>query len=123
MRSPTLRDSILPVTLIAAGAVWLAFNFDWIPSFDWVVTLVLIGSGLGILLLEGINKRSVIGGPLLIALGVMWFLHFHYWVQWRYLAPLLFIIVGMLMLVARMSIIPDSRDRGVAVPADEPRRD
>ena len=121
MRSPTLRDSILPVTLIAAGAVWLLFNLDWIPSFDWVVTLVLVGSGLGILLLEGITKRSIVGGPLLIALGMMWFLHFHYWVQWRYLAPLLFIIVGLLMLVARMAIIPEFRNRGSVVASDPPR--
>ena len=125
MRRPTIRDSILPVVLIAAGAVWLLFNFDWIPSFDWVVTLVLVGSGFGILLLEGVNKRSIIGGPLLIALGVMWFLHFHYWVQWRYLAPLLFIIIGLLMLVARMAVIPESRGSGGAAlpPPDAPRNE
>ena len=117
-----MRDSILPVTLITAGAAWLLFNLDWIPSFDWVVTLVLVGAGVGILLLEGITKKSVIGGPLLIALGVTWFLHFHYWIQWRYLAPGVLIVAGALMLIARMAIIPDTRRRDVVVP-DNSRRD
>ena len=117
-----MRNSIVPVTLIAAGAVWLLYSLDWVPRFDWVVTLVLIGAGLGILLLEGITKKSVIGGPLLIALGVTWFLHFHYWIQWRYLAPAVLIVAGTLMLIARMAIIPETRNRGVAIP-DNPRRD
>ena len=51
MTSHSMRDSVLPVTLIAGGAVWLLFNLDWVPSFDWVVTLVLIASGAAILIL------------------------------------------------------------------------
>lgn len=109
MRSRPMRDSVLPVTLIAAGAVWLLFNLDWVPSFDWVVTIVLIGSGAAILLLEGITKKSVVGGPLLIVLGVAWLLHFHYGLQWRFLLPSLFIATGALMLVARTSAIPEFR--------------
>lgn len=104
-----MRDSILPVALIAAGVAWLLFNLDWIPSFDWVVTLVLIGSGIAILILEGITKKSVVGGPLLIALGAAWLLHFHFDARWRILAPSLFIITGGLMLVARLAIVPESR--------------
>ena len=104
-----MRDSILPVTLIAAGAIWLLYNLDWIPSFDWVVTLVLVGSGIAILVLEGLTKKSVIGGPLLIALGAAWLLHFHFGVRWRILAPSLFIVTGGLMLVARLAIVPESR--------------
>ena len=86
------------------------------------MSLVLIGAGLGILLLEGITKKSVVGGPLLIALGVTWFLHFYFWVQWRYLAPGVLIVAGVLMLIARLARIPDSRRGDVAVP-DNPRRD
>lgn len=107
-----MRDSVFPVALIAAGAVWLLFNLDWVPSFDWAVTLILIGSGVAILILEGVTKKSVVGGPLLIALGVTWFLHFHFGVRWRFLAPSLFIAAGMLMLVARMATVPAVRKSG-----------
>lgn len=107
-----MRDSIFPVTLIAAGVIWLLFNLDWIPSFDWVVTLVLMGSGIAILILEGITKKSLIGGPLLIALGATWMLHFYFGVRWRILAPSLFIVTGVLMLVARVASVPESRRNG-----------
>lgn len=109
-----MRDAVLPITLIAAGALWLLFNLDWIPSFDWVVTLVLIGAGIAILTLEGITKKSMVGGPLLIAMGITWFLHFQYGVRWRFLAPSLFIAAGSLMLVSRMAAIPENRKRGTA---------
>lgn len=115
-----MRDSVFPIALIAAGAVWLLFNLDWVPSFDWVVTLILIGSGVAILILEGITKKSVVGGPLLIALGATWFLHFHFGVRWRFLAPSLFIAAGILMLVARMAAVPAIRKHGPAQETSSP---
>ena|SRR5258708_7922727 len=108
-----MRDSIFPITLVAAGAVWLLFNLDWIPSFDWLVTFILIGSGIGILLIEGVTKKSIVGGPLLIAIGITWLLHFYVGVRWRFLGPSLCIVAGLLMLVARADAIPETRMRGL----------
>ena len=105
----SMRDSIFPITLVAAGAVWLLFNLDWIPSFDWLATLILIGSGIGIMAIEGINKKSIVGGPLLIAIGLAWLLHFYAGVRWRSLGPGLCIVAGLLMLIARADAIPDGR--------------
>ena len=102
------RDATLPIILLALGVVWLLFNLDWIPSFDWLVTAILVVSGLGILLIEGVNKKSIVGGPLLVAIGVAWLLHFHFDVRWRFLAPGLCIVAGVLMLIARIAAIPES---------------
>ena len=113
-----MRDATLPITLVALGVVWLLFNLDWIPSFDWLVTLILIGSGVGILLLEGITKKSIVGGPLLIAIGFAWLLHFHFGVRWRFLGPGLCIAAGLLMLVARFDAIPESAKKSVDVDAN-----
>src|SRR4051794_37785142 len=104
-----MRDVVLPITLIVAGLIWLLFNLDSIPSFDWVITLILVGAGIAILALEGLTKKSVVGGPLLIAVGLTWLLHFHYGIRWRFLAPSLAIVAGALMLVARSTAIPESR--------------
>jgi hypothetical protein len=101
-----MRDATLPITLLALGVIWLLFNLDWIPSFDWVVTLILVGSGVGILVIEGINKKSIVGGPLLIAIGIAWLFHFHFGVRWRFLGPALCIAAGLLMLIARADAIP-----------------
>ncbi len=113
-----MRDSILPIVLIGAGAVWLLFNLDWIPSFNWVVTLILIGSGIAILVIEGINKKSIVGGPLLIVLGIAWLLHFYYYFQWRYLAPGVCIAAGILMLIARADSISEAGTRRADGDAD-----
>lgn len=104
-----MRDVVLPITLIVAGLIWLLFNLEWIPSFDWVITLILVGAGIAILALEGLTKKSVVGGPLLIAVGLTWLLHFHYGIRWRFLAPALSIVAGALMLVARSASIPETR--------------
>ena len=103
------RDSVFPITLIAVGAIWLLFNLNWVPSFDWVITLVLVTSGIGILLLEGLTRKSIVGGPLLIVLGIAWWLHFYYYVHWRYLAPTLVIIIGGLLLATRLPNLPERR--------------
>jgi hypothetical protein len=104
-----MRDATLPITLVALGVVWLLFNLDWIPSFDWLVTLILVGSGVGIMAIEGINKKSIVGGPLLIAVGLAWLLHFYVGVRWRFLGPGLCIVAGVLMLIARSDAVPDGR--------------
>lgn len=115
-----MRDSVFPITLVALGVVWLMFNLNWIPSFDWLVTLILIVSGIGILALEGINKKSIVGGPLLIAIGVTWLLHFYSDMRWRFLAPGLCIVAGVLMLIARHPAIPEARARRPSGDAAKP---
>jgi len=106
---PGMRSSVFPVTLIAAGVIWLLYNFDWIPTFDWVATLILVGAGIALLAFEGIHKKSIVGGPLLIATGIAWLLHFHFGFRWRLLAPALCIVAGVLMLIARSDAIPETR--------------
>jgi len=115
-----LRDSVFPIVLIAAGATWLLFNLDWIPSFDWLVTFILIAAGIGILMIEGITKKSIVGGPLLIAIGIVWLLHFYAGMRWRFLAPALCIVAGLLMLVERASAIPETRSRAMISDRSKP---
>lgn len=115
-----MRDAVFPITLLAAGVIWLLYNLDWIPSFDWVATLILIGAGIALLAVEGVHKRSIVGGPLLIAIGIAWLLHFHFGYRWRFLAPGLCIVAGVLMLVARSDTIPETR---AADPPDSGTRD
>ena len=118
-----MRDAVFPITLVAAGVVWLLYNLDWIPSYDWLVTLILVGAGVGIVVVEGINKKSIVGGPLLVAVGVAWFLHFYYGWRWRHLGPGLCIVAGLLMLIARHPSIPEMRPtRGEAGGGDDDTR-
>ncbi|HVL77012.1 MAG TPA: hypothetical protein VM406_13440 [Noviherbaspirillum sp.] len=104
-----MRHSALPVVLIVLGAVWLLNSLDWLPDAHWLWILGLAGAGVGILLLDGITKSSVVAGPLLILAAVMSFARQYHDLGWRFIFPVMLIAAGLLMLVARSGAIPPSR--------------
>ena len=102
-----MKDASLPITLIVVGLVWLAWHFHFFPDVDWVISLAFIAGGIGVLVIDGINKNSIVTGPLLIAIGVAWALHDQYRVSWSVMIPVILIMLGVLMLVARSPQIPE----------------
>jgi hypothetical protein len=107
-----MRNAALPVTLIVVGAIGLVWYFGWFPDIDSVTAIGLIVAGVLVLAMDGLTKSSVVLGPTLITLGVMWWLHDHYRVRWSLLIPVLLIVIGVLMLVARKGTLPDRRGKG-----------
>ena len=106
-----MRNAALPVTLIVVGVVGLIWYFGWFPDADAVTTVALIGAGVLVLVLDGLTKSSIVLGPTLITMGTMWFLHDQYRLRWSLLIPILLIVIGALMLVARSSSLPDRRGK------------
>lgn len=120
-RQISLRhDATLAIALIAAGTLWLLYSLGWVPDVRWVAGWTLIGSGVLILFFDGITRKSVVGGPLLIILGLLWFAH----LEWRspasVLAPIAMIALGLLLLFARLPFIPEARARRDAEGASPP---
>lgn len=104
-----MRDAGLPVTLIIVGSTWLLWYFRLFPDIDWIISAGMIAGGVAILFLDGITKKSVVGGPFLIVSGIAWALHDRWRVTWTVLIPTLLIILGVLMLIARRPTIPQRR--------------
>jgi hypothetical protein len=104
-----MKDASLPITLIVVGLVWLAWHFHFFPDIDWVIGLAFIIGGVAVLAVDGINRNSIVTGPLLIGAGVAWLLHDQYRVSWSVMIPTLLILVGVLMLIARSPRIPERR--------------
>jgi hypothetical protein len=104
-----MRDASLPVTLIVVGLGWLLWEFRLFPDVDWIISLGFIAGGIAVLAIDGINKNSVVIGPFLIALGVAWLLHDRYGTHWRYIVPVMLVLLGALMLVARSPSVPERR--------------
>lgn len=96
-----MNDKSLPLALIALGSAWLLFDVGWIPDIDWIVAFALAGSGGLILLLDGLNARTLVKGPMLIAAGGAWLGYFRYGMRFSTLVPMLMIAQGSLMLAAR----------------------
>ena len=104
-----MKDASLPITLIVVGAVWLAWHFHFFPDIDWVIAVGFIAGGIVVLAIDGINRNSIVTGPLLIAVGVAWALHDQYRVSWSVMIPSILILLGVLMLIARSPQVPDKR--------------
>ena len=104
-----MKDASLPITLIIVGLVWLVWHFRLFPDIDWVIALGFIAGGIAVMVFDGINKNSIVIGPILIAMGGAWALNDRYRVSWSLLIPGLLVLLGVLMLIARSAAIPDKR--------------
>jgi hypothetical protein len=104
-----MRDASLPITLIVVGAIGLIWYFRWLPDIDWIIALGFIAGGVAVLVVDGINKNSIVSGPFLIAVGIAWALRDQYRISWSLIIPALLVLLGVLMLIARNPKIPDKR--------------
>lgn len=109
-----MRTASLPVALIAVGVAWLLWHYRLFPDIDWIIALGLAGGGIAILALDGFTKSSIVAGPFMIAAGVAWLVHDRFRASWMVLLPSLLIVLGVLMLVARLPQIPDRSVRRAA---------
>ena len=106
-----MRDASLPVTLIVVGLGWLLWEFRLFPDVDWIISLAFVAAGAAVLAIDGINKNSVVVGPFLIAIGLAGLLHDRYGTHWRFIVPVMHVLLGALMLVARSTKVPERRAR------------
>ena len=111
-----MKDASLPVTLIVIGLGWLLWELRLFPDIDWIVSAGFVVVGVAVLVIDGVNKNSIVIGPFLIAVGIAWFAHDRYWVGWRFIIPALLVLLGVLLLVARSARIPERRGHPPEVP-------
>jgi drug/metabolite transporter (DMT)-like permease len=74
-----------------------------------VTALALVAAGALVLITDRITKSSIVLGPMLMAVGACVWLHDVYRLRWWLLVSVLLILLGVLMLVARDSRIPEHR--------------
>ena len=109
-----MRDATLPVVLIAGGLAILGWNYGWIPNWNALVAVALVGAGLAIMLLDGLTKQSLVEGPVLIAIGIGWYGFFDLGWRLRLIIPSLMIFAGFMMLAARFAPLPNARGKRVS---------
>ena len=82
-----MKDASLPITLIIVGLVWLVWHFRLFPDIDWLIALGFVAGGIAVMVFDGINKNSIVIGPILIAMGGAWALNDRYRVSWSLIIP------------------------------------
>ena len=116
-----MRDATLPVVLIAGGLAMLGWNYGWIPDWNTLVAIALVGAGVAIMLLDGLTKQSLVAGPVLIAMGMGWYGYFDLGWRSKLIIPLLMIFAGLMMLAARFAPLPATKAKGVFAPRQSDR--
>lgn len=108
MRQPSL---FLPLFLIIVGALWFLKNMQWFPETGTIIACGLAAAGVLVLVLDGINKQSVISGPLLIYIGAAVYAAQEYLFSTGTLSALGMMVLGCLLLISRSNAVPPKRGR------------
>lgn len=96
----------LPLFLILFGAVWFLKTTGILPATATLVAIAVAIAGFAVLIMDGINKQSVISGPILIYIGTAIYLRSEYWFPFSPLIALGMIVLGILLLISRSSLVP-----------------
>lgn len=97
---------IVPILMITAGSGWLLTIHKFIPGVDWIWTLGLGVVGILILAMGGIDKVNIVSGPLLVICSGLSVLRQTGGISVETEIPILVIIAGVLVLIARSLPIP-----------------
>ena len=103
MPQPSL---FLPLFLITAGAVWFRKTTGILPATATLVSIALAVAGIVVLVMDGINKQSVVAGPLLVYIGAAVYLKSQYLLGYSPLMALGMMVLGCLLLLSRSSLVP-----------------
>lgn len=103
MPQPSLA---LPLILIIAGALWFLKTTDILPATSVLIAAALAIAGVVVLVMDGINKQSIIAGPILIYTGAAVYLKSQYFIATSPLLALGMMVLGCLLLLSRSNIVP-----------------
>jgi hypothetical protein len=103
---PDKKSLILPILLITVGAGWLLSTLGVAPRIDWVWTLGLAIVGLLTFVLGGFDKLTVVVGPFFMVASLLSVLRQTGRIPLDVEVPILVILAGILLLIARTPAIP-----------------
>ena len=103
---PDKKTLLLPILLITVGSGWLLTTLGVAPGIDWVWTLGLTAIGMLTFVVGGFDKVTVVIGPLFIIASCLSILRQTDRLHIDIEIPILVIISGALLLVARTPAIP-----------------
>jgi hypothetical protein len=122
MTKQSRGPAVLAILIVTVGVGWLLTALGVGPGIDWVWTLGLGVVGiLTFVLSDGLDKVSVVIGPLFLVGSVLSILRQTGHLRIDVEVPVLVILVGVLMFVAQMSFIPVPKWVG-NLPTDEEKK-
>ena len=99
-------EIVAPVVLVAIGVGWLLSSLDIVSGVSWVWSLGLAAAGVLVLFSRGMNKGSIVIGPFLLVSAALSVFRQTGKLSLDVEVPLLFITLGVLLFVSRLSNLP-----------------
>ena len=106
-RKPAIAISFL---IVAVGIAWLLNAMHIVPNLDWVWIIGLGVSGILLLTVTRLDRFNFVAGLSLIVSSVLAALRQSGTITVNIEAPVLFITVGILLLLAQLLPLPSTRD-------------
>jgi hypothetical protein len=103
---PDGKTLILPILLVTIGIGWLLTTLGVAPGVDWVWTLGLAVVGLMTFVVGGLDKVTFVVGIFFIVASCSSLLRQTGRLELDIEVPILVIVAGVLLLVARSRLIP-----------------
>ena len=103
---PDKKTLILPILLIALGIGWLLSALGVAPQIDWIWAIGLAAVGLLAFIVGGFDKVTVVLGPAFLIASCLSVLRQTGHLKINIEIPILVILVGVLLLIARLPVIP-----------------
>jgi len=100
------KTLILPLLIIGIGTGWLLTTLGIVPGINWIWTLGLAVVGILSFAVSGIDKSTVLIGPFFIIASCLSVLRQTGRISLDVEVPILVIVIGILLLVARSKAIP-----------------
>ncbi|QDT76698.1 hypothetical protein Mal35_01170 [Gimesia maris] len=100
------KTLILPLLIICIGTGWLLTTLGIVPHINWIWTLGLAGIGVLSFAVNGIDKSTVVMGPFFIIASCLSVLRQTGRISLDVEVPILVIVIGCLLLIARSKSIP-----------------
>jgi len=100
------QSLLIPLLLITVGIGWLLSTLGFAPDIVWVWSLGLLVAGILPFMLGGLDKVSIVAGPFFLIAAGLSVLRQTGRIEFNIEVPILVIVSGILLLVARMPSIP-----------------
>ncbi len=100
------KTLLVPLLTIGMGTGWLLTTLEFIPKIDWVWTLGLAAVGVATFAIGGFDKVTAVVGPFFIVASGLSLLRQVGALSINVEVPILVILSGVLLLIARSPKIP-----------------
>lgn len=101
-----MKSLVLPILLIALGTGWLLTTLGVVPEINWVWTLGVALTGVLAFVLGGVDKVTIVVGPFFLIASALSVLRQTGRLHPDIEIPILVIVAGVLLIVARCRSIP-----------------